>query len=152
VIARSIAVQCLMCGATFETTREGRGRYPRFCSPECRAARKAKHVRRYAAEGRYPVRRGTRRLRQKICAVCGEAFATIKARTQCCGTECGSILARASRSANARGRRLRRCESCGSEFLARSPSGRARRGETREGRFCSRRCAAAARRSWRAEP
>lgn len=48
-------------------------------------------------------------------------------------------------------RRRRRCEACGTEFVARSPSGAARRGEVAEGRFCSRACAASARRVYPTE-
>jgi hypothetical protein len=45
------------------------------------------------------------------------------------------------RGRNAETRRRRRCECCDRVFTMRNPSGRARRGETTEGRFCSRRCA-----------
>lgn len=47
-----------------------------------------------------------------------------------------------TREANAKARRTRVCEQCGVSFVMRSPSGKARRGEVQEGRFCSRACSA----------
>jgi hypothetical protein len=38
------------------------------------------------------------------------------------------------------GRRARICLTCGASFVAHKPSAKARRGEVREGRFCSRKC------------
>jgi hypothetical protein len=44
-------------------------------------------------------------------------------------------------------RRQRQCQHCGGGFVARNPSGAARAGKVREGRFCSRTCAIAARKT-----
>jgi hypothetical protein len=57
---------------------------------------------------------------------------------------CGRRQSHITRSANARLRSVRTCEYCGVEFHRRNPSGQARRGEVKEGRFCSRVCAASA--------
>lgn len=46
-----------------------------------------------------------------------------------------------------RARRARQCEHCGSNFVARNPSGQARAGKSNEGRFCSRKCVHEARKS-----
>jgi hypothetical protein len=146
MIVRSIAGSCWHCSKTFEVSYAGIGRVPRFCSAECRTARRDARRRRYMEEGRYPTRRDQPRRdrpRRKICAVCSKQFETMCSRTQCCGVNCGRVLAKrksALRTANMRLRRTRSCENCGENFVARNPSGRARRGETHEGRFCSRAC------------
>ena len=142
MIARWTAGTCRQCGATFEARHDGCGRLPRFCSAECRSARKAEHSRLYAVEGRYPAQR--HKPKAKVCVICASQFETIDVRTQCCGPVCGHILAkRKSDAVHAafRARRQRTCENCMQEFVARNPSGAARRGESREGRFCSRKCA-----------
>jgi hypothetical protein len=54
--------------------------------------------------------------------------------------------AQATRTANAMARRSRTCQQCGAGFVMRNPSGAARRGEVSEGKFCSRKCAAASKR------
>jgi hypothetical protein len=80
----------------------------------------------------------------RMCAICSRSFETCNARTKCCGRNCGQILGKrksvVTRLANAIARRMRRCENCAETFVARNPSGEARRGKSREGRFCSRAC------------
>jgi predicted amidophosphoribosyltransferase len=80
--------------------------------------------------------------------VCGAPFTTADARTVCCGAVCGQVLAKlrsdVTRSANAQARLARRCENCGEPFKARNPSGKARAGKSREGRYCSIACHGAA--------
>ena len=77
--------------------------------------------------------------------MCGVAFTTTDARIECCGLACGRALGKqrsdAARRANADDRRRRRFECCGVAFVALNPGGKARRGESNEGRFCSRACA-----------
>jgi hypothetical protein len=111
------------------------GRPPRFCSDDCR---KEAH------------RRGPRRLLNKRCEVCERPFATPSHAIVCCGRICGQVLAKrrsdATRSANATALAKRFCEACGGEFVMRNPSGQARAGKSHEGRFCSLKCVAAARR------
>lgn len=51
------------------------------------------------------------------------------------------------RIAASRERRRRECAHCGVTFIMRHPSGKALRGESNEGRFCSRECSAAHRRA-----
>lgn len=50
-------------------------------------------------------------------------------------------------SARAKAARQRQCEQCGAEFTMHRPSGKARRGVSNEGRFCSRECAHASQRT-----
>jgi ribosomal protein L24E len=119
------------CGARFAVVIRGAGRPTKFCSVACRDG-----------SGHTTVRSTS----EKTCAICGDQFIASDARLECCGRTCGHILGKrrsdATRSENARHRLARRCEACCDEFVARNPSGAARRGETREGRFCSRKCQA----------
>jgi len=144
-----IAITCIVCGVAFETMRTTRGRLPRFCSAECRRRRRAAQHRTYRVQGRYPRNyRRERPLLQKTCVVCGKGFSTTNLRTRCCGVDCGLKLSHRLSSVTRKERRAERdarvCQQCGIGFVARNPSGKARRGEACEGRFCSRRCAAAA--------
>lgn len=131
---RVVMKRC-QCDREFATSIAGPGRPSEFCSPKCRAtARRNAH----------------RPILRKVCAVCGEKFESTDLRTQCCGVECGAALAKhkgdAARMANARERRRRVCLACSQEFTMRNPSGAARRGESNEGVFCGRKCAAVWRR------
>jgi 5-methylcytosine-specific restriction endonuclease McrA len=80
------------------------------------------------------------------CVICGATFVSAHLQ-ECCSRTCGSKLGKqrsdVTRSANAMARHSRTCERCGNTFVMRNPSGKARRGETHEGRFCSRKCQAA---------
>lgn len=79
---------------------------------------------------------------RRACAMCdAEVFST----SLTCGRRCGNRLAQWSRAARSGAERARSCERCAASFVMRLPSGRARAGLSREGRFCSRRCAHAAR-------
>lgn len=80
------------------------------------------------------------------CVQCSAPFETTNRKTMCCSEACGNALAQTVRAAAATERRRRVCETCGSSFIARNPSGKARAGNSQEGRFCSRLCAASARR------
>lgn len=61
--------------------------------------------------------------------------------------DCGDAGLNQKRIDESRERRARHCETCGSEFVARNPSGQARAGKSKEGRFCSRECAHKAQKS-----
>lgn len=74
------------------------------------------------------------------CVVCSEAFTAKRPEQECCSRSCGNKLAHQRRTAGATARRRRSCEMCGEIFVKHSPSAAARRGEHRDGRFCSRRC------------
>jgi hypothetical protein len=137
-----INLVCLVCGGTFLAPKPRRGRYRRFCSSACRLARRASQHLAYRAEGRYPA--PVRRLRQKVCAICGESFSTKDPRTECCSSACGIVLSHRRSSATRKQRSDEKhaavCQQCGVGFVARNPSGKARRGLSREGQFCSCRC------------
>jgi len=146
-----INLTCWQCARPFQAVRNGRGRYPRFCSDECHAARKADQNKRYCREGRYKQRRRDWELRRpkihRDCVVCGTQFSTSNRRTKCCGRVCGEKLAQSVNSirhAKSIADRTRYCEICARPFVMHRRSGRSRRGEVREGRFCSRKCMAAA--------
>jgi hypothetical protein len=120
---KTIKRQCLHCGGDFTIAAKQVGRPQMYCDSDCRNA-------------------ASRRLVKGTCVVCGDIFVTTNTRTQACGRSCGAALAHRSRTANAMARRTRTCLTCHATFVMRSPSGRARRGETIEGQFCSRPCAA----------
>jgi hypothetical protein len=120
---------CKTCGGDLPE-RRGRGRPAEFCSAKCRNVGRRAH--------RRPVF-------DRVCAACAMPFRTMNAKTRCCSDACGGVLARRSRLANAMERRHRVCETCCQPFVMRSPSGKALAGKVREGRFCSRLCAA----TWR---
>ena len=129
-MTRTLSLRCA-CGTDFTASMPHAGRAPRFCSDDCR--RRAR-------------RSASRPLLARECAICSAPFRTTNRSTVCCGRPCGQVLAKrrsdATRSANASARAKRYCEACGVEFLMRNPSGAARAGRSREGRFCSRKCRA----------
>lgn len=136
-----VSIDCLVCNTAFSATRQSRGRLPRFCSEKCRRARKA-------MQGASRAKPGARPLHRKSCAICGEAFTTTNPKTVCCGPAHGFVLLHRRSAATRKARRAERdariCQNCGAGFVARNPSGKARKGLTREGQFCSRRCASEA--------
>lgn len=141
-----VECRCTVCLKHF-TYEVGRGRRRRTCSPACLAVRKLAQGRDYRREGRYQVKPRAKTIR-KVCAVCSEPFMAAERRRQACGLICGNILGKINgdvgRRRNAEKRRKRVCEHCVKPFTMRNPSGAARAGRTREGRFCSRVCRAAA--------
>lgn len=134
-------IVCTECRQPFEPMKGRKGPQPVTCGPVCAVARRARLN---------TASRAVRPRLQRTCAVCEAPFETLNARTVTCGRACGRVLnlrlAHATRTRNAVERRARTCEACSKPFTARNPSGQARRGLRREGRFCSRRCAATARR------
>jgi hypothetical protein len=142
-----VHLKCLYCGRSFEHRLKPSGRLPRTCSPECRRARKQGQDQQYRREGRYRPyeRRGLRRTYTGTCVVCGLAFSSKNKRTRTCGSKCGAILNGRIRTERARGRNSRRCELCDSAFQPANPSAKQRRAGHQQ-RFCSSKCANAARR------
>lgn len=142
---RRSQLTCIMCRSPFDLPREARGRHPRFCSGECRHARKLAQAARYRQEQRYP-----RKPIRKLCAICEAPFDTTNLRTECCSVACGRQLrsrrASATRTSRSVANRARVCKHCGGGFVMHHPSGKALRGLSNEGQFCSRRCADASRR------
>lgn len=142
----ALELACIVCGAGFTAPRPRQGRYPGFCSPACRRSRhlaQGKSYRRSAPANRRPI--------AKTCQVCATPFQTTNRATVCCGVKCGQVLrarrAGATRTARSVEERQRVCEHCQLPFVARHPSGAAIAGKVREGRFCSRRCAGAFRKT-----
>ena len=141
-----VECRCIVCLKGFTYDHVGRGRRRRTCSPECRAARQLVQGRDYRSEGRYLTKPRPPRAKTipKVCAVCSQPFMASVRKRQACGLICGAVLAKrkgdAGRRRNAEERRRRVCEGCGSEFVMRNPSGAARAGRSREGRFCGRDC------------
>jgi hypothetical protein len=75
------------------------------------------------------------------CLFCGIEL-TRKTQKKYCSVPCQ----KAHRSELTRKERIRICETCGKEFVMHKLSGKAKRGEVKEGRFCSRKCKWAAQR------
>lgn len=137
--ARMLWLRCSGCGAGFDAYMPRAGRPPGFCSDHCRRVAEKDY--------RRPSDR-PRLLIAKSCVVCGKPFSTPSRRIICCGTACGHVLGKrksdATKRANALTRLARFCEACGAPFVMHRPSGQARAGKSREGRFCSRACKGAA--------
>lgn len=119
-------VLCPVCGTLFLRPVKQRGRPRTYCSLRCRQA---------AAPPRPVVARY-----ERDCAICGKVFRTPDNKTVSCGVGCGKVLANWVRSAAALASRTRRCERCDVVFVMLSPSGKAMKGESNEGRFCSKAC------------
>jgi 5-methylcytosine-specific restriction endonuclease McrA len=123
------AATCLHCGGAIE--RAGRrGPTKKYCSVSCRAAWANAHCK------RWPL----------VCVICSAPFTAASKKARCCSKRCGKILSDQSRSARVAAERTRTCQHCSTSFVMRAPSGKARRGATTEGRFCSRACQGSARR------
>ena len=138
---------CKKCGETFSYERSRSNGRPRlFCSEICRTARVAELNAGYRSDGRYRSRAHTARepKYERTCETCQLPFRTVNPVTKCCSRRCGWLLAQRTahltRSVNAAARRARVCEHCKGPFIMRNPSGAARAGKSREGRFCSRAC------------
>lgn len=142
-----VEVECVTCGSAFRYEQSGRGRRRRTCSPKCR------RVRQRSQNASYPRLAATPRIPKipKVCVICDQPFMAVVAKRKACGPACGGVLAKRNgdmgRRRNADERRRRVCEGCSAPFLMRNPSGQARAGKSREGRFCSHKCAIAERRA-----
>lgn len=125
------ALQCRFCEQEFRYVQRGRRAVPAFCSPRCRGR---------AREADRP------RLMKSCTQCCTEFFTTNNCR-RCCSAACGVKARDAIRATKARAHRRRTCKICGGVFVMRHHlSGKALRGEVREGMFCSRECLALHRR------
>jgi hypothetical protein len=144
VMTADLHLKCLECGRRFSCRPTPRGRYPRTCSPTCRASRKRAHDRRYRAEGRYTA--GNRKSYSGICSVCAAPFVSQNRPTKTCSRQCGAIWNGRVRTERARARNARHCELCGAAFQPSNPSARQRRAGHRQ-KFCSTECANLARRN-----
>jgi hypothetical protein len=89
VMTADLHLKCLECSRRFSYRPTPRGRYPRTCSPTCRASRKRAHDRRYRAEGRYTA--GNRKSYSGICSVCAAPFVSQNRPTRTCSRQCGAI-------------------------------------------------------------
>lgn len=137
---RALALDCLQCGSAFQAWRRGPGRYPRYCSNDCRKAR----VRALAEANRKKGPSAPRRRHACTCVVCDAAFATPNVLTKCCGPKCGLVLGKRvsdlARRANADARRALTCAFCLSPFREKRRSAKQIAAGQRQ-RFCSRQCA-----------
>lgn len=111
---------CLSCDAEFVATKkQSVGRWPSFCSANCRKLRAEAQNKQYRKEARYRGRPRAK-IHMKICAVCTARFATANLATESCGTVCGAILGKrrsdATRAKNAALRNRRQCLHCGRFF------------------------------------
>lgn len=118
-------ITCLGCGAGFEHVQNGKGRKPRYCSPECRAKRDAEQRRAYVARRRAGVRinktpRRSPVMIEIVCEHC-ERLATVERVHQgnrFCSTKCRDDFHWALRKAKPVG--VRQCRACGCDFDAKS--------------------------------
>lgn len=70
------------------------------------------------------------------CNYCGKEYRTTSPNSHYCSRKCQSEL----RLKESEAKRRRVCQWCGKSFIMRQPSGKAYRGEVKEGLFCSREC------------
>ena len=137
-----ITLRCSACHEPFEWIVRARGRYPKTCSPKCDAARRREWN--CANRHRYRTDKPREKIHHGECVICGAPFESVDRRTRTCGLTCGAALSYQTkvpgRRAKTIAQRTRICEACGRSFVMHKPSAKARRGEVREGRFCSRRC------------
>lgn len=84
-------------------------------------------------------------LSDRQCVICGAPFSARSMRTRTCGMVCGKALSDRARRDNANARKQRRCEQCGAAFTEGNLSSRQRAAGHYQ-RFCSRGCAASAKR------
>lgn len=113
------------CGAKIIHDRR-RGPKARYCSQKCRNS-------------------APRPFREFTCAVCSSTFLSRQTKAIVCGRACqtrrhSKIISEAAKVKGPPAHRRRICSKCGIPFVMRNPSGRARRGLTQEGLFCSRFC------------
>lgn len=119
-----VALDCLICGSGFTFPRPKVGRYPRFCSDECRAKR---------ARPRYE--RGQREMRRFTCSVCGSEAQSYQRAAKYCSRTCKDRRPRKRPSRPGWGHRQseeRTCLNCGRGYR----SQRVAEGK----RFCSKDC------------
>lgn len=74
------------------------------------------------------------------CDYCGIEYDTKKHGAKYCSRPCMWADQREKRKAASEAKRKRICQWCGKEFIMHAPSGKATRGEVKEGLFCSRKC------------
>ena len=128
----TISSACSICGASFDQVVPTSGRRRLTCSSECRRARKAKWNKENSKN------------HNRSCVVCRAPFLTSNLKTRCCSRACGKALADHAKRVKSIAKRIRICQVCDQSFLMHRPSAKARHGLVREGRYCSRACAAAA--------
>lgn len=130
---RSITLCCVTCEKPFEHTTKNKGRYPRFCSDTCRAAKY-----RWLTEQKGQ-RTGPAVL---TCRQCSQPFTSKDPKRKCCGTVCGGKWSKAQQNIWRRKRSIERtartCQRCGAAFNAQRPSD--------PGKFCSKVCSNVGRR------
>jgi 5-methylcytosine-specific restriction endonuclease McrA len=132
-MADSVYTPCLRCGELIEHLAI-RGRRRRFCSDVCRVMAKADLPPPPPRPALVPVER------TQVCIGCGVVFQTTSKRAEWCGSLCAALVYGAKQRAVTAVKRARTCEHCGAGFVMGKRGGKACRGLTNEGRFCSRAC------------
>jgi len=84
------------------------------------------------------VKRGPKPKDYGVCAVCGKPLN--KDQGKYCSRACMWESQRKIRAEASEAKRRRVCETCGKTFIMHWQSGKANRGEVKEGRFCSNKC------------
>lgn len=84
------------------------------------------------------MKRGPKPKDYGVCAVCGKPLN--KDQGKYCSRACMWEYQRKIRAEASEAKRRRVCETCGKTFIMHWQSGKANRGEVKEGRFCSRKC------------
>lgn len=123
----TIALECLTCSDQFPFTRKtGSGRFPRFCSVDCRGERLKRQKQQYAAEGRHSGPNAYHRkhpgwsaeqYRKKVgrlftCKKCGVEFRSKQHVAAYCSTDCMAAALKALNTKHPE----RYCAKCGDLF------------------------------------
>lgn len=129
-------LECIVCKTEFSFFKSGAGRFPRFCSPECKATRVAGQQRIYSSEKRYPSHRtnyyAVREPIEFTCQECGKVAMTKWRKAKYCSKECTN---KGKSKTLRQARPIKVCDHCGNEFETTM--------FTSTQRFCSRSCSAA---------
>lgn len=130
-----------MCKTEFSLVKTGAGRFPRFCSQECRAARSANKAKRYAAEkALFRTDKGhiaKAEPKPFTCQECGGVGLTKQANAKYCSKEC---TAKGVSKVNSSARPWKICPTCGEEFKPCRPN-RKQVDDGYEQVHCSHKCA-----------
>ena len=113
----TLALDCIVCSASFSFPRPIRGRYPRFCSNECKSVRaKAQNRSRYGPS-RY----------HRTCEVCERPFTASRTAAKYCSKDCRNRRPRPNKRPRPSGKHSfeeRQCKACSGPYVARKDNDR----------------------------
>lgn len=112
-----LALDCIVCSASFSFPKPVKGRYPRFCSTECKAERVKGQMRSYREPAAH----------KRACEVCEKTFTARKPSAKYCSDGCRNRRPRENRGRRASGKHKieqRACKACSIAYHARRDNSR----------------------------